>query len=68
GLPLESIQGRVSMVLLGSARDGSLNWQKVLRRLRPALRSEGMDMTAVQSEIERCLQNRPSETTPPKPW
>jgi signal peptidase I len=64
GLPFAAIDGRVSTILLGTARDGSADWKRLLQPLGLRLRFDGMDLSQVQAGIERCLRDPPHESVP----
>lgn len=65
GVPLGAIEGQARLLLLGTRRDGRPDWRRALRALGHDLAVRELDASAIESGIERCLANRPSETFPP---
>ncbi len=70
GVPVDAIQARVQWFLLGTHRDGDLDFGRLLRpvdRLQVRLRLEGLETRAIEEAIARCLRSRPPYTKPPPP-
>jgi len=66
GVPVTTIEGRVTRILAGARRDdGSLDLTRLFLRLGPELRRPGLDLTTTNGWIGECLQKRPPLTTPP---
>jgi signal peptidase I len=64
GLAFQAIDGRVDTILLGTGRDGSADWKRLLKPLGLGLRFDGMDLSQVQAGIEHCLRDAPHESVP----
>jgi signal peptidase I len=70
GVPFAAVQARVDRFLVGSHRGGGADFGRFFGRvddLQSRLRLEGLDVTALQGKVARCLENRPSGTNPPPP-
>jgi len=65
GLPLLDIRGRVDRYLFPVHRNGEIDGGRILSRLSPQLFMDGVNIEALRGGIERCLRERPKETTPP---
>ncbi len=65
GFPLAAVRAKITRVLFGRTRSGQIDPALALRRLgvRPAL--EGVDMSAVQTQIQSCLAQRPKTARAP---
>jgi signal peptidase I len=70
GVPLAAIDARVRWFLAGTHRSGEVDLGRLLRSidsLQAQVRVEGVDGSAVEAGIARCLAKRPTETRPPPP-
>ena len=67
GVPIETIQGRVSRILLTARRDGSLDLSRVWTRPSLTLHETGVDLRHTEERIGECLKHPPAKTTPPSP-
>jgi len=68
GVPTDSLEGRVSRVLLGARPDGRLDFGRLLERpFGPKVRLPGFDLSIVEQRINSCLARRPAVTSPPPP-
>jgi signal peptidase I len=68
GVPLGAIEGQVKWFLLGTHRDGSADFGRMLRTVDAAqIHLEGVDTHALELGIARCLRERPTNTYPPAP-
>ena len=65
GFPLADVRAKVTRVLFGRTRSGQIDPALALRPLsvQPAL--EGVDMSAVQTQIRSCLAQRPKTARAP---
>ncbi|HVZ88873.1 MAG TPA: signal peptidase I [Polyangia bacterium] len=68
GVPSDSLEGRVSRVLLGARPDGRLDFGRLLTRpFGLTVRLPGFDIGKVDERISNCLARRPTDTSPPPP-
>ena len=68
GVPVDLLEGRLTRVLFGSRPDGRLDFSRVLARpLDLKVRLPGLDMRETDKRIEKCLKERPADTSPPPP-
>ncbi|HEY5957188.1 MAG TPA: signal peptidase I [Polyangiaceae bacterium] len=68
GVPRTRIEGLADWFLVGTHRDGSVDFSRWLKRADlPAMRAEGIDTKTLLEGVERCLRNRPVTTEPPAP-
>jgi signal peptidase I len=70
GVPVAAIDAQVRWFLAGTHRSGDLDLGRLFRSvdgLAVRLRLEGVDNSAVEERIQRCLRDRPSDTRPPSP-
>ena len=65
GIPIASIEGRVSRLAVGVSGDGRLDLVHPFAGLRPVLRQPNLDVTALERRIEGCLAHPPRSSTPP---
>jgi signal peptidase I len=65
GVPIASIEGRVSRLAVGASRDGRLDLVHPLAGLRPVLRQPNLDLTALERRIAGCLAHPPRSSSPP---
>jgi signal peptidase I len=65
GLPLSAIIGRVDRTFLKQSE--TLGWSSLLQRPGTELHVPGLDLTALREGIRSCFDQRPQETSPPKP-
>jgi signal peptidase I len=64
GVPRAKISGRFARVV-GSDRNGALDWSRIGRALGLDVPMPGIDATALHEGIARCLKSRPAQTQPP---
>jgi len=67
GLPLESVEGRVSRLAASVGRTGQIELGHPFRGLRPVLRALNVDVTQLDKRITACLAHKPLSTWPPSP-
>jgi signal peptidase I len=70
GVPFTALEARVTSLLAGTQRSGDADLGRLLQPvdgLKVHSRIEGMIAPDLQPQIERCLQNRPTDTRPPPP-
>jgi signal peptidase I len=65
GVPIASIEGRVSRLAVGASGDGHLDLAHPFAGLRPVLRQPNLDVTALDRRIVGCLAHPPRSSTPP---
>lgn len=68
GVPLDALAAKGQWFLTGVALDGRADWGRALRTLDAlalAPQAEEFDGTPLRRGIAKCLEARPSETTPP---
>ena len=65
GFPLTAVRAKMTRILFGRTRSGQIDPALALRPLsvQPAL--EGVDMSAVQTQIQSCLAQRPKTARAP---
>jgi signal peptidase I len=64
GVRLSAVEGRPWRVI-GTDIDGRVDLRRVLERPGVQLRMPGMDLRGLQSGLDRCLSQRPTQTWPP---
>jgi signal peptidase I len=57
GVPFTSIDGRLERILVGTRRDGHLDLDRLGKRLGVDLHLPGVDASALEAGIRRCLEN-----------
>ncbi|HMA93712.1 MAG TPA: signal peptidase I [Polyangiaceae bacterium] len=67
GAPYENIKGRALFVWLTFGPDGFLTFQRLLTSVMGTPKLPKGTSTGVIAAVERCLQQRPSQTNPPAP-
>ena len=70
GVSLGAIEARLQWFIVGTHRSGAADWGRLFRSvdaLQVHLRLEGVDTESLDAGIRRCLENRPSDTLPPRP-
>jgi signal peptidase I len=67
GLPLESIEGRVSRLAASVGSTGQLELGHPFRGLRPELRAPNVDVTQLDKRIAACAAHPPRSSWPPPP-
>jgi len=67
GLPAESIDAKMDWWLFGKRRDQHVDLEHLMHPLDLFVRLDGLDTSAIRAGIERCLRDRPANTTPPPP-
>ncbi len=65
GVAISSLVGEVSILLLGTRRDGSFDLSRPLAPLRYLARLEGVDARALERGVANCIRDRPESTRPP---
>jgi signal peptidase I len=68
GVPAAGIAAQADRFLVGTHRSGEADWSRFLRPLDDVathLHVEGVDERAIEQGIEKCLQSRPKDTSPP---
>lgn len=66
GLPVSDIDGEVTRRLSDVRRDQTPTFGRFLQPVDLRIRIQGVDTSALQAGIERCLASPPSETHPPE--
>jgi signal peptidase I len=66
GFAFGDVKAKVQRVLLSRTRSGQIDISSIGRRLGLALHLDGLDVTAIEAGIQRCLASRPTQTNPPK--
>ena len=67
GVPIGAIQARAQWFLVGTHRDGRMDFNRIFRPLdRGGVHLEALDTRALDDGIARCLQNPPKQTYPPQ--
>ena len=66
GVPFGAIEGRAWRTV-GWDGNGHLDWHRLFDRPGQRPHLHGMDASAVEERIARCLENRPASTWPPPP-
>jgi signal peptidase I len=67
GVRAESIDAKMDWWLFGERRDQHVDLTHVMHPLDLFVRLDGLDTSAIRAGIERCLHDRPANTTPPPP-
>ncbi|MDB4981904.1 MAG: Signal peptidase, partial [Myxococcales bacterium] len=68
GIPIDSLEGKVTRVLVGARPDGRLDLSRLLAPpLDLKVRLPGLDMSLTDQRIQSCLKTRPPSPTPPAP-
>jgi len=66
GVPVAAVEGRPWRVI-GADSNGRVDLGRFLQRPGMQLNLPGMDVRGLQAGVDRCLQNRPTQTRPPPP-
>jgi signal peptidase I len=70
GVPVQSVQAIARRFLFGSGPSSEIDLSRLFKRvdgLDVKARLEGLDAPALRAGIQRCLRDRPKQTTPPPP-
>jgi signal peptidase I len=65
GVPADRVEGLGRWFFGVRKREGSMDWASFLRPIGINLRSDGLNYAPLESGLEKCLKNRPLETSPP---
>jgi signal peptidase I len=65
GLPLDAVEGRAARLLAGTLRDGRADLGQFLAPFAFDLNLHGMDTSALEAGVRRCLATRPKSANPP---
>ena len=68
GVSMDAVDARIGRFLVGTHRNGEPDFGRLLRPvdgLQARVRLEGLDVTALDEGVARCLANRPVVTRPP---
>jgi signal peptidase I len=67
GVPYENIKGRASYVWMSFANGGRTAPERIFYDVMGPPELPGTRHTALQSAIDKCMRERPKQTTPPEP-
>jgi signal peptidase I len=68
GVPVGAVDARAEWFVVGTHRDGQADLSRLLTRVDDMhVHQEGLDASAVQQGIARCLVDTPRDTRPPAP-
>jgi signal peptidase I len=67
GVPFKALLGKVELVLLSKAVDGTVDTAATLRPPGFGFNLSGLDLKELEDGVEACLKARPKVTSPPKP-
>ena len=65
GVPIATIQGRVSRILIGEHRDGTLDFSRLFSAPGPRFHQPNVDLHLTEQRIAKCLVRPPRVTWPP---
>jgi signal peptidase I len=67
GVPYENIKGRASYVWMSFAKGGSVSSERTFYDVMGPPELPGTKNAVLQSAIDKCMRERPKQTTPPEP-
>jgi signal peptidase I len=67
GVPLAAVTGRVDRFVIGASQNGTIDFQRIFKRIGMDLPSARVNTNMLRDGIEHCSRTRPKDTHPPPP-